>query len=318
MTILAVPCEGADVLALFGLDGTALGEIRVGSHPVHATVINGRVFVATMGERSVTVVEPDGEVIRIETGVLGPAHIEAAASLALVPCTAGDVVAVIDTNDSTLVGRVPTGPEPHDLGVIDTLGLVGSRVGGILTVFDPTPCRVVRSIDVPDPETARLQGIEVASFAGGTAAYVVDQGNRTVLRVDSEEILSSADAGEDPYEVAVSRNRVWVPARREDVVYEFSPDLSERTAHPTAAGPQGVAVVDNVPWIFHRSAPVLLNPDREEISLPAPALAATELPEGRLLVSHYETDAISLVDTDAAEVVWTTETPAGPFGPVTI
>ena len=58
--VVAVPCEGADALALFALaTGDPLGSIPVGSHPVHAATLADRTFVATMGERSVTAVDPD-------------------------------------------------------------------------------------------------------------------------------------------------------------------------------------------------------------------------------------------------------------------
>lgn len=77
--VLAVPCEGDDLLALFALDtGERLGEVPVGSHPVHATTCRGRTVVATMGDRAVTAVDASGEVTQIETGVLGPSHFAAA------------------------------------------------------------------------------------------------------------------------------------------------------------------------------------------------------------------------------------------------
>lgn len=319
MTLLAVPCEGADVLALFDDEGASMGEITVGSHPVHAVVAAGTVFVATMGERSVTVVDPDGNAARIEIGVLGPAHLVPAGPRLLVPCTAGDVLAVIDAESATLAGRVPTGAEPHDAAVVEDRAIAGSRTDGVLTVFDPATREVQRRIEVPDPDTARIQGIDgPPGDQSPPAVYAVDQGNERVLRVGAGGVLGRSDLGRDPYEATVTADRVYVPSRGSDTVHEFDPELSKSTVHETANGPEGVLVIDGVPWVYHRDAPVLLSLHGDDLTLPAPALAGTALPEGRVLLSHYDDAAISLVDVEEGTVEWTSETPAHPFGSVAI
>ena len=324
MTLFAVACEGDDVLALFEDGGDPRGEISVGSRPVHATVAAGRVFVATMGERSVTVVEPGGEVTRVGTGVLGPVHLTTASHRLLVPCTAGDAVAVIDPGAPALEGRVATGAEPHDVGVLGDVAVAGSRTGGVLTVFDPATREVTVRHEVPDPDTARIQGVDAAPGGAVPEAvtvegvYAVDQGNDRVLLADADGIRASAAVGQAPYEATVNAARVYVPGRESDTVHEFALDLSERAVHDTAAGPEGVVVVDGVPWTFHRDAPVLRSLDGGEVSLPAPVLAATALPDGRVLCSHYDDDAISLVDPGAGALAWTVETPANPFGSVAV
>lgn len=319
MTLLAVACEGADVLALFDDEGASLGAIPVGSHPVHAMVAAGRVFVATMGERSVTVVDRDGDTARIDTGVLGPAHIVSAGRRLLVPCTAGDAVAVIDSVTSSLEGRVPTGAEPHDVAVVGDVAIAGSRTDGVLTVFEPGTRRVQNRHEVPDSATARIQGVDAAR--GDTvpeAAYAVDQGNDRILRIGPDGVSAWAGVGPDPYEATVTAERVYVPSRGGDTVHEFVPDLSESVVYETASGPEGVLVIDGDPWVFHRDSPSLLSLNGDEMTLPAPVLAATELPDGRVAVSHYDDKAISLVDLDEAIVEWTSETPAYPFGSVAI
>lgn len=319
MTLLAIPCEGADVLALFDDDGTPRGRIPVGSDPVHAATAAGRVVVATMGERSVTVVDPDGEVVRVDTGVLGPAHVTSAAGRLLVPCTAGDVVAVIDPSAPALEGRVSTGAEPHDVGRCGALSIAGSRTDGVLTVFDPTTRRVVARHEVPDPGTARVQGVDRAHGATGiVGVYAVDQGNDRVLLADRDGVRARVAVGPDPYEATVARDRVYVPARGGDAVHEFAPDLSGATVHGTAAGPEGVVAVEGEAWVFHRDAPVFRSLAGDEIPLPAPSLAAATLPDGRVLLSHYDDDAVSLVDTGAGTVEWTVGTPARPFGAVAV
>jgi len=116
--VLAVPARDDDLLALFALDtGERLGEVPVGSHPVHATTCRGRTVVATMGDRAVTAVDASGEVTQIETGVLGPSHFAAANGELYVSCSAGDALAVIDSERLTLVDRVAVGAEPHEVAV---------------------------------------------------------------------------------------------------------------------------------------------------------------------------------------------------------
>lgn len=319
MTLLAVACEGADVLALFDDDGTLRGEIAVGSHPVSVTTAAGRVFVATMGERSVTVVGRDGDVDRLETGVLGPAHFARTDDRLLVACTASDTVAVVDPASATLDGRVPTGPEPHGVGVIDDLALAGSRSDGVVTVFDPSTCRVTARHHVPDTETARLQGIENGpATVEEPVVAIVDQGNERVLLAGLDGVLEQADVGSDPYEPTVTTEQVFVASRGDDTVHEFGRSLAESNVHHTAAGPEGIVVVDGEPWVFHREAPVLASLDGRAVSLPFPSMEATVLPDGRVLLSHYGDHAVSLVDVETAAVEWTVETPDHPFGSMVV
>jgi outer membrane protein assembly factor BamB len=318
MTLFAVPCEGADVLALFDGEGTPRGEISVGSHPVHAAIAVGRVFVATMGERSVTVVDLDGSVDRVGTGVLGPAHLVPADDRLLAPCTAGDAVAVIDPAAPALEGRVPTGAEPHDVAVVGDDAIAGSRTDGVLTVFDPATRDVRARHEVPDPASARIQGVDAPPAGAGIGAvYAVDQGNDRVLLADGGGVRASAAVGAAPYEATVTADRVYVPTRGGDTVHEFALDLSRIAVHATEPGPEGVVTVDGEPWIFHRDAPLLCSLGGREVSLPAPSLAAVAL-DGRLLCSHYDDDAISLVDPAAGTVVWTADTPTHPFGAVVV
>ncbi|MFB6352656.1 MAG: hypothetical protein ABEJ92_01070, partial [Halobacteriales archaeon] len=72
------------------------GAIPVGGHPVDAVAVDGRVFVATMDERSIDVVDADGSVRTVATGVLGPAHFARVGDRLFVTCTGGDAVAAID------------------------------------------------------------------------------------------------------------------------------------------------------------------------------------------------------------------------------
>jgi hypothetical protein len=313
--LFAVACQGANSLALVDTRGERRGDISVGADPVDVATAANRVFVATMGERSVTVVESGGAVDRVMTGVLGPAHVTRLGERLLVPCTAGDAVAVLDPLEPSLEGRVSTGAEPHDVGVAGELAVAGSRVDGVITVFDPESRAVVATYEIPEPETARIQGVD----GGGTGrVYAVDQGNDRLLLLDRDGVCAAAAVGADPYEASVVGDRVYVPGRSSDTVHEFARDLTDSVVHQTAAGPEGVVSVDGDPWVFHRESSVFCSLDGRAVTLPEPSLAVTSLADGQTLLSHYADDAVSLVDVDAATVVWTVETPACPVGSVAV
>ncbi len=316
--LVAVPCAGAAVLALYDLDGEELGQIPVGCDPVHATISAGQVFVATMGERSVTVVTPSGDVSEIDLGVLGPAHFTAVGERLLVPCSASDVVAVIDAGALALEGRVPVGAEPHDVGMAGSVAIAGSRIAGVLTGFDPVNREVSTQYEVPNPDTARIQGVDAAQAPGVEAVYAVDQANDTVHLADANGISESVGVGATPYEAVVTADRVFVAARDGSVVHELTPSLSVIEVHQTAPGPEGLVCLTEAVWVYHRETPVLWSLNGREIELPAPVLAATAVGESHILCSHYDDDQISLVDTRAGIVDWTIETPSRPFGAIVV
>lgn len=316
--VVAVPCAGADVLALYALDGEAHGRIPVGREPVHATVAAGRVFVATMGERSVTVVVPSGEVSKVELGVLGPAHFTRGGDRLLVPCSASDVVAVIDVTEGVLEGRVAVGAEPHDVGMAGSVAIAGSRTEGVLTVFDPVTRQVSGQFDVPNPERARIQGVDTALAPGMDAVYAVDQANDAVVLADARGVRDAVGVGPTPYEAVVTEERVFVAARDGETVHEFTPSLSLVEVHQTAPGPEGLVCLPEAAWVYHRASPVLCSLSGREIELPAPVLAATAVGDSRVVCSHYADDAISLVNTQTGSLDWTIGTPSRPFGAIVV
>lgn len=338
--LVAVCCAGSDTLELVDLErGDHLGAVPVGSHPVHATVHDGRVFVATMDERSVSVVDRDGEVRRVGTGVLGPSHFEPAArgdggSNLFVPCTAGDAVAVLDPERLALDGRIPTGAEPHEAAVTAGLLFVGSRADGVVSVVpaDVAPDAAAEArIDVHVGENARVQGVETlprcegASEERASPVFAIDQHNARIVRLDaradgdpgSVELTAAASVGADPYDATVTPDRVFVPARNDGTVHEFDHDLADVAAHEVDETPTAVTVLDRS-WVVHRGTPRLCSLDgKTGIELPFPAIDATVV-GSELLVSHYDDGAVSLVDVGTDRTRWTTETGANPFGAVVV
>ena len=324
--VVAVPCEGDDALALFALaDGEPLGEVPVGSHPVHATTFGGRTFVATMGDRAVTAVDADGAVSRIETGVLGPSHFAAANGELFVSCTAGDALAVVDPETLTLVARVAVGAEPHEVAVApDGRRLyAGSRREGVVDVVDPASHERIGAVDVG--ADARVQGVAIGPE--GARGYAVDQAGARVVAFDPAAVdetgaasdgpvLGEAPVGADPYDLVVTADRVFVPGRDDGVVHEFDRDLDRVAVHEGFARPVDLFRIGGERWVLDAGDDRLRSLGGSVVETPAPGLVATRV-EDRLVVSHYDDDRISLVDV-AGGTVWTAETPAYPFGSVVV
>ncbi|GAB7008331.1 YncE family protein [Halorubrum trueperi] len=337
--VVAVPCEGANVLALFALDtGEPLGEVPVGSHPVHATAHRGGTFVATMGERAVTAVAPDGEVVRIETGVLGPSHFAVANGDLFISCSAGDALAVIDPERLTLLDRIGVGAEPHEVAV-STDGrrlYAGSRRDGVVDVVDPAARERIGSI--PIGANARVQGVAIAP--DGSRGYAVDQRGARVVAFDTgrgrggggdaaedgtrdagspatDAVVADAPVGADPYDLVATADRVFVPGRDDGTVHEFDPDLERVAIHDGFSRPVDLFELGSDRWVLDAGAARLRSLGGEAIETPAPGLVATRVDPGdrpaRLVVSHYDDDLLSLVDVESG-TVWTVETPAYPFG----
>ncbi|MFC7187220.1 YncE family protein [Halorubrum yunnanense] len=327
--IVAVPCEGDDVLALFALaDGEPLGEVPVGSHPVHAATAGGQTFVATMGERAVTAVGADGAVSRVETGVLGPSHFATANGELFVSCTAGDALAVVNPETLTLVTRIGVGAEPHEVAVAPDEGRLysGSRREGAVDVVDPAAHERLGAVDVGGD--ACVQGVAIGP--DGKRGYAIDQAGARVVAFDpdgvdetdgesapsDDPIINAAAVGADPYDLVVAEDRVFVPGRRDGVVHEFDRDLGLAAVHEGFARPVDLFRIDGEWWVLDADADRLRSLSGAIVETPAPGLVATRVGD-RLVVSHYDDDRISLVDV-ADGTVWTAETPAYPFGSVVI
>jgi len=173
------------------------GSVKSRSGAIRSTTTcRGRTVVATMGDRAVTAVDASGEVTQIETGVLGPSHFAAANGELYVSCSAGDALAVIDSERLTLVDRVAVGAEPHEVAVApdgDRL-YSGSRREGVVDVVDTERHERIGAIDAgPD---ARVQG--VALSPDGDRGYAVDQRGARVVAFETGDNSGSLRRRADP------------------------------------------------------------------------------------------------------------------------
>ena len=316
--ILAVPCEGANELVLLAAGtGTHRGTVPVGPDPVHATTVGGTTFVATMGDRAVSAVAPDGTLERVETGVLGPSHFGTAGTDLFVSCSAGDTLAVIDPSDRRVVDRISVGAEPHELAVGPSgrLLYVGSRRAGRVDVVSVPDRSTVATIDI-GPE-ARVQGVVLGP--DGERGYAVDQQGARVAAFGTnsdDTVERTAPVGANPYDLVVTDRRVYVPGRDAGTVHAFDHALTSKTVYDGFDRPVELLAHDGSWWVLDAERPLLVSLDGDAVDTPAPGLSALSTPEG-LLISHYDDDRVSLVSPTTG-VVWSTAVSSHPFGAVLI
>lgn len=318
--LLAVPCSGANTVALLdAVDGSDVGRISVGAHPVHLAAADGHVLVATMDERSIDVVTDSG-VERVQTGVLGPSHFAVRDNLVFVPCTGGDAVAVIDLDALELRDRIVVGAEPHDAESVGDSVYVGSRADGTVTVLNAETAAVRSTVDVAGTTGTgtrpRVQGLGAADGD----VYAVDQTNARVVLLDEAGVHASAPVGANPYEPVIGSKRVFVAGRDDGTITVLSTDLSSATTHDVGGQPVDTLVVAGKAWVFDRDNPAVQSLSGDAVDLPYPGFAAICDPQRpqRAYVAHYDDDAVSAVDLDVGNVAWTVSTPAKPFEPLVV
>lgn len=315
-SIAVVCCEGASSLALYNIaNGDYLGDVPVGAHPVHATVTDERVFVATMGERSIDVVDTDGTVRRIDTGVLGPSHFAIANGSLFIPCTASDVVAVIDPGGLEFEERIAVGAEPHDIAVHDGLAYVGSRADGVVSVVDTTTREMLDRVDIGP--NALVQGVDVHPESG--LGFAVDQRGARVVAFElgsNPDPVDEAAVGADPPDIDIRSDRLFVPGRDHGTVHEFGLDLESLVVHDGFETPVEVVAHREYEWVIDREAARIRSLDGDAVTTHAPAIGGIATDAG-ILLSHYDDAAVSLVDPPNG-IHWQSNALDHPFGAVIV
>lgn len=312
--LLAVCCQGSDEIRLYELDrGEPCGQIPVGGHPVHVTVDAGHVFVATMDERSVTVIDTDGDINRLEIGVLGPSHFAHSADYLFVTCTGGDVVAAIDPVHPAVHSRIHVGAEPHEIAAHDGTLYVGSRREGVVSRIDATSCEALDEIQIG--ERARVEDISLAPAPG--FGYAVDRAGDRLVRFSLDgRVMGEVDVPGDPFEVKIVDDRILVPAPNAGTVHEFDLSLESRILHEGFEQPVGISELGGIIRVLDRHRPTLVGLDGTEIATSAGALAGLETRSG-LVLSHYDDATISCIDPSGT-VRWRQQTGNNPLGALVI
>ena len=304
-------CQGDGVVSVHDFEtGNPIGKIPVGGHPVHAHAIDGRIFVATMDERTLSVIEPNGDVERFRVGVLGPSHFASAAGTLFVTCTAGDVVAAIDPFEPRLLARIGVGAEPHELVAHNNRVFVGSRRDGVVSVIDATTLE--RCGDVEVGADARIEGVGIDHT--GTRGFAVDRrGERLVGFAPTDlTVTGTVPIGSDAYDLTVADDVVYVPAQGSGTVHVVELDLDDQRVHPGFERPVEVHEWDETAWVVDRGRARLESLTGRSVEIPAGAIHAQPTDHGFVL-AHYDDAAVSFVHPTTG-TVWTAETGAHPLG----
>jgi len=168
----------------------------------------------------------------------------------------------------------------------------------------------------------------VALSPDGDRGYAVDQRRARVVAFETgdnsgslsveEPIHAEAAVGADPYDLVATGDRVFVPGRGDGVVHhEFDRELDPIAVHDGFSRPVDVLEVADDWWVLDASAPRLRSLDGAVVETSAPGLVATPVSGGRIAISHYDDDRVSLVDVESG-TVWTAKSPAYPFGSVVV
>lgn len=312
--LAAICCQGGNTVSIVDLETyESRGAIAVGRHPVHAAVAQGRLFVATMDERAVSVVDTDGSVQRLNTGVLGPSHFAKAGGRLFVTCTGGDVVVAIDPDGPDILGRIYAGTEPHAITASDEAVFVGSRVDGTVTGIDPGTLEILGTVGV-GPET-RLQ--DLVSY-DHDSVYGTDQTNARVIRFALEGVRAKASVGANPNELIVTDDAVIVPGRGDGTVHVLNHDFTDATVYEMGSNPVDVTLLAGQHWVASRGEANLRSLEGEVIGLPFPAFRFVPVNKTRLLCGHFDDAAVSVVDVSEYRVHATVAVDSHPLGMLVI
>ncbi len=308
-TLAVICCQGSDSIHLLDIEErTIRGEIKVGRHPVHASELNGNIFIATMDEREITVIKRDGEKDTIPTEVLGPSHFATIHDRLFVSCTGGDQVAVIDPSGLALERTIYVGDGPHELEIIRGDLYVGTRGSGEVVRIDPESMEV-KSRFKPEIDSS-IQGID--SFKG--KLYAVNQAHPSVLSIDPENgVEGFSELGDGLYDLLATPDGVFVPCREENGVYRYNHDLESPSFTHTGDAATDIESMDSVYWVGHRKEDYICSLDRDRIDADWPSYHLYSFNE-YLVCCHYSERNVSLINADAGSVVDCFEVGEHPLG----
>lgn len=218
--------------------------------------------------------------------------------------------------------------------VIPTTGTAPTAVvwaGGSLWVAN-TVSRTVARID---PETNRVVqtvpsvGAPTDLAAGEGRVWVLNGLDGTVVAIDprSNEASDPIDVGPGAGGIAVGAGGVWVTNRLDASVTRIDPATGEVVAFsvgaPDTVSPEAIAVDGDMLWVTDGLNAVILEIDAgtgQVVHRPALRAVATDLAvgeDGRLFLTSYEADLVSILDPKNLTATKTIQLGRGPTGVVT-
>jgi YVTN family beta-propeller protein len=236
-----------------------VGQIAVGTQPSQLSQGSGSVWVANLGDGTVSQVDPRSRQV-VRTLAVGQSAANSVAGVAAghgVFWTLDDTGTVrrvdllSDSVQQTRVG-VPFGAPLSGLWTLgpDTV-LIGKDAAWVIGIGQST-------VDRLSLRTGRLLdhidvGTNPASLAlGYGSVWVTDSADDTVSRIDqaSLAVTQTIPVGHNPSGVAAGDGAVWVADTADNSVVRIDPDTGAVTdTIPVASGPRGVAVGAGAVWV---------------------------------------------------------------------
>jgi YVTN family beta-propeller protein len=226
-----------------------VGAIPVGDQPSGIAFGSGSLWVANLGDQTISRVDPNNRRMFPMIPVDGPP-----AAIAAGP--RGLWVVENRGTSSVLVGRVDpvfdTFGSAAPIGDVDPTGPVAIAVqgnsvwvapsAGLLTRLDGATGKTGPQLD-PNASPA---GIAI----GEGAIWLTDPEAGNVVRVDPSRFQTAIPAGDTPTGIAVGGDAVWVADSLDDAVYRIDPDTRSVTATiPVGRSPAGVAYGAGSVWV---------------------------------------------------------------------
>jgi YVTN family beta-propeller protein len=249
--------EGVDVApnsvaVLDASDGHAIADIPVGTRPSAISAGEDAIWVANVGDGSVSQIRPRTRRVISTTAPGTPIDSVAAGRGAVwVTDTADAKVLRLDPEFRQVAARVRF-DRPGGFGPYSSPVAVGSRS---VWVGNANSARVVRIDPHANRAVARVDlGNEPSAIAtAGSGVWVADDYDNTVSRIDPDSanaVTSTIPVGEAPSAIAVGEGGVWVANTQDGTVGRIDPDTGSVAATITVGGrPTGIAVGGGAVWV---------------------------------------------------------------------
>ncbi len=250
-----------------------------------------------------------------------------------------DTVAFVDVATGEVLGKVPTGPNPHEVAVTpDGMWAYVSNYGSgrpagsrsWLTVVDVEAMRAVREIELKDPAGGEYlsapHGIMVTS--DGSALWVTAEGSQAVVRIrlPGEEVAGVYRTGQRTSHQVVplpDGSKAYVANIGSGSVSVVDVGSGEVRTIPAQAGTEGIDVSPDGRWVWasNRGAGTVsiidTRTDRvvETLEAGSVPIRVRFTPDGEhVLVSNAGDDEVGVYDAGERTLLRTIPVGAAPIG----
>jgi YVTN family beta-propeller protein len=227
-------------------------------------------------------------------------------------CKTENTLAIVDPGTLKVLGKVPTGIEPHEialspdhkLAVVANYG--GPQTGGNLSVIDLAARKEVRTVDL-----GALRKPHGLMEAGGKFYFTVE-GNDAVARYDLKTdrvdwLVGTGEAGTHMLVVSPTGEKVYtanIGSSSVSVINAAAPKGPTVKRFPVGKGPEGIALSPDGRelWLGHQGGSIVIvdtatDTVKEKIETPNAYLRLLFTPDGkRVLAPESKSGALVVYD----------------------